>query len=130
MIWFAVPIAIGLTVAAIDYFSDDEKPEEKEKYKRSNTSTSSNYKFKNQQRDKFNNDLKIFKEKEKKRLSKKYLICKGCIYYSSKYRIEYRESNLIFEANEKLKTLERDIQYINSLLIEINIMEKKHDKQK
>jgi len=135
MIWLGIPIVIGITVAAIDYFSDDEKSEDKEKKSSSSSEHSktsnqnSNYAYKKQQRDKFDDNLKVFKEKEEKRLSKKYL-CKGCIYYSSKYRIEYRKSYLNFEGNKKLKTLERDIQYIDSLLIEINKMEKKYDKQK
>lgn len=138
MWWFAVPAVIGLGAVVVDYLSEDEdevkdskKDNKSSSFKSKNeNSQSSSYTGKQRRRNALDADLRKFKEVERRRFIQKHKIYQGNLYYPSKYRAWYKKENFIFENNDKLKQIEKEIQYIDSLLIEIQVLEKKYDKQK
>ncbi len=135
MFWFGIPAVIALGVVAVEYLSDDETDNSKnntkngKNQKKNKTSSSKSHTTTEQRRSsmkekrQFLNDLVKFKSSEKERFSSKYNVN---IYYTKTYLASFRESDLYIDQSDQMKKIEEDLQYIDTLLIEIEKMEKKY----
>ena len=135
MFWFGIPAVIALGVVAVEYLSDDETDNSKnntkngKNQKKNKTSSSKSHTTTEQRRSsmkgkrQFLNDLAKFKSSERERLSSKYNVN---IYYPKTYLASFRESDLYIDQSDQMQKIEEDLQYIDTLLIEIEKMEKKY----
>lgn len=117
MIWFAVPAVILGIVAIIASAADDEK-------------TTAKKTKNNEKKKKYLNDVEKYRRSEKIRLEQKHKVCKKCIVFPSQFRISYNNRNFAYEKTERIEQIQKEIAYIDDILIKIKSQESQYVKSK